>query len=135
MLVTMLLLRKTLFQVNYLYKLLYEIITLSFYRITMAFWQNISTGSILYMITYKLLFATIINGCFVNKVTEILYFLHSEAHRNQQVRVVRQEHRQLTQFTERHVPNKIPDGNRKKCVVCSSSHERFRKTMNTVVVP
>ena len=73
------------------------------------------------------MFATVINGCFVNKVQEILYFLHSEAHRNQQVREVRQEHRQLTRITERYFPEKIPDGKRKKCVVCSSSHEQFWK--------
>jgi len=47
--------------------------------------------------------------------------LHSEAHRNEQVRVVRQEHRQLTRITERHFPEKISDGKRKKCVVCSST--------------
>jgi hypothetical protein len=63
----------------------------------------------------------------VNKVPEILYFLHSEAHRNQQVSEVRQEHRQLTSITERYFPEKIPDGKRKKCVVCSSFHEQFRK--------
>jgi len=52
--------------------------------------------------------------------------MHSEAHMNEQVRVVRQEHGQLTRITERHFPEKIPDG--KKYVVCSSSHERLRKT-------
>ena len=74
------------------------------------------------------MFATVINGYFMNKVLEILYLLHSEAHRNEQVGVVRQGHRKVTRITERHFPEKIPDGKRKKCVVCSSSHERFRKT-------
>ena len=74
------------------------------------------------------MFATVINGYFMNKVIEMLYFLHSEAHRNEQVRVVRQGHRQLTRITERLFPEKIPDGKRKKCVVRSSSHERFRKS-------
>ena len=54
--------------------------------------------------------------------------MHSEAHRNQQVRVVRQEHRQLTRITEIHFPEKIQDVKRKKCVVYPSSRERFRKT-------
>ena len=63
----------------------------------------------------------------MNKVSEILYFLHSEAHRNQEVRVARQEHRQLTRITERYFLEKIPDGKRKKCAVCSSYYEQFWK--------
>jgi hypothetical protein len=37
-------------------------------------------------------------------------------------------HLLLTRITERLFPEKIPDGKRKKCVVRSSSHGRFRKT-------
>ena len=47
--------------------------------------------------------------------------------KKQQARV-RHQHMQLPRITKRHFPEKIPDGKRKKCVVCSTSHERFRKS-------
>ena len=80
-----------------LHKYLGKIITLSFHRITMSigvltkYFKRFSTTTMkyIYFLNNKLLFATVINGYFVNKVLEIKYFLHSEANINQQLRVVR----------------------------------------------
>ncbi|CAG2246386.1 unnamed protein product [Mytilus edulis] len=47
--------------------------------------------------------------------------------RNQQMRTVRLEHRQLGRITERHFPERIPDGKRKKCLVCAGT-DRLKKS-------
>ncbi|CAG2252077.1 unnamed protein product [Mytilus edulis] len=52
---------------------------------------------------------------------------HRDGTRNQQMRTVRLEHRQLGRITERHFPERIPDGKRKKCVVCAGT-DRLKKS-------
>lgn len=52
---------------------------------------------------------------------------YRQGSRNRQMRLVPVQHRTLARLTERHFPSVIPDGKRKKCVVCSGN-DRFKKT-------
>ena len=50
-----------------------------------------------------------------------------QGNRNRQMRLVPVQHRSLARLSDRHFPSIIPEGKRKKCVVCAGN-DRFKKT-------
>lgn len=58
---------------------------------------------------------------FHQQVCQKLIGGYRQGSRNRQMRLVPVQHRTLARLTERHFPSVIPDGKRKKCVVCAEN--------------